>query len=48
MVGAARGPEPESGCEEARHPLPDLRPLRQPRPQHARAQRQGRLARHWR
>ena len=46
MVRAARGPEPVAGGAQARHPVPDLRPLRQPRPQHARAQRQGRLTRH--
>ena len=48
MVGVARGSESESGGAQARHPLPHLRPLRQPGPQHARAQRQGRIARHWR
>lgn len=46
QVRAAGGPQPEPGRPQARHPLPNLRPLRQQGPQHAGAERQRRDPNH--
>lgn len=39
LLGAEGGALAVTGCQEIRHPIPDVRALRQPRPQHARPKR---------
>lgn len=39
LLRAERGPVAFAGRQEVRHPVPDVRALREPRPQHARPER---------